>query len=539
MAATTPQSGSARKTYPMLGIAGVLLGALIATFLGRLLSVGIADLRGALHFNYDDATWVTTSYNMGLMFIGPFSVFLGGLLGPKRVLLFSAVTFTLICIFLPLAAHFSLLVALLAMAGLTAGTFYPLTMSFILRSLPKQYILYGIAAYAVDAVFTTHVAHSYEAWTMIHLSWRWLLWTSVVLTIPMMLLIHFGMASQPLPQRKPGQSQPSWTSFLFGSAGAALLYGALDQGEHLDWWRSGTFVAMVVAAGFLLVACVLSHFLRPNPLVTLPFLRRRSTMLLGVSLFFFRFLLLSATIVVPNYLATVQGYTAEQIGPVLLWLAVPQILAGLLAVYLLERVDARIILAIGVALCGIGALLNANLTSDWSGSNFRTTLLILAAGEGLMLNGVIGSIILDVVNSASLDKGPELLTFAGFFQTVRLMGGEMGTSFMLFFLPRREEFHSNMLGLQVQAGSVATTERFHALAMGMQAQSTNPDTAFARAADLLALTVRKQAFTLAIADCFLLIAVACVVCLVVVAFIGPLNIQYKHVLAQIRAQRTT
>jgi DHA2 family multidrug resistance protein len=110
---------------------------------------------------------------------------------------------------------------------------------------------------------------------------------------------------------------------------------------------------------------------------------------------------------------------------------------------------------------------------------------------------------------------------------------------MLFFLPRREQFHSNVLGLQVQAGSVATTERFRALTMGMQAQSTNPDTSLARAADLLALTVRKQAFTLAIADCFLLIALSCVVCLVVVAFIGPLNIQYKHVLAQIRAQRTT
>jgi MFS transporter, DHA2 family, multidrug resistance protein len=538
MAEATQQIGSTRSTYPMLGIAGVLLGALIATFLGRLLSVGIADLRGALHLDYDDATWITTSYNMGLMFIGPFSVFLGGLLGPKRVLLVSAGAFTFICIFLPLATGFPLFVALLAMAGLTAGTFYPLTLSFILRSLPKQYLLYGIAAYAADAVFTTHVAHSYEAWTMIHLSWRWIFWTSVVLTIPMMLLVHFGMAQKPLPQPKPGQTQPSWTSFLFGSAGVALLFGALDQGEHLDWWRSGTFVAMVVAGGFLLVASVLSHFLRPNPLVTLPFLRRRSTMLLAVGLFFFRFLLLSAVIVVPNYLASVQGYTAEQIGPVLLWLAVPQFLAGLLAVYLLERVDARIILAIGVALCGIGALMNANLTSDWSGSSFQTTQLILAIGEGLTLNGLIGAIILDLVNTGSLEKGPELLTFAGFFQTVRLMGGEMGTSFMLFFLPRREQFHSNLLGLQVQAGSVATTERLHGLTMGMQAQATNPDTALARASALLALTVRKQAFTLAIADCFLLIALSCVVCLVVVACIGPLNIQYKHVLAAIKAQRT-
>jgi DHA2 family multidrug resistance protein len=539
MADAIQQSGSVRKTYPMLGIAGVLLGALIATFLGRLMSVGIGDIRGALHLDYDDATWITTAYNMGLMFIGPFSVFLGGLLGPRRVLLFCAGAFSILCIFLPLVTRFPLLLVFLAMAGLTAGTFYPLTLSFILRSLPKQYLLYGIAAYAVDAVFTTHVAHSYESWLMINLSWRWIFWTSVVLTIPMMLLVYFGMAQQPLPQLKPGQTQPSWSSVLFGSAGLALLFGALDQGQHLDWWRSGTFVAMVSAGGFLLVASLVSHFIRPNPLVTLSFLRRRNTMLLATGLFFFRFLLLSAVIVLPNYLANVQGYSAEQIGPVLLWLAIPQFLAGLLAVYLLERVDARIILAIGLALCGIGCLMNANLSSDWSGSSFQTTQLILAIGEGLTLNALIGSIILDLLNSGSLEKGPELLTFAGFFQTVRLMGGEVGTAFMLFFLPRREQFHSNLLGLNIQAGSVATTERLHGLTMGMQAQATTSDVALARASALLGLTVRKQAFTLAIADCFLLIALSCVVCLVVVACIGSLNIQYKHVLAAIRAQRTT
>src|SRR6202012_5025739 len=97
-----PQEKAQERTYhPAFGIAGVLLGAALATFLGRLLSVGIADLRGALHLDFDEASWIGTSYNMGMMFIGPFSVYLGGLLGPRRVLLTAATIFTLLGVVMP------------------------------------------------------------------------------------------------------------------------------------------------------------------------------------------------------------------------------------------------------------------------------------------------------------------------------------------------------------------------------------------------------------------------------------------------------
>ncbi|MGD0445883.1 MAG: MFS transporter [Edaphobacter sp.] len=525
------------QTYsPIFGVAGVLLGAALATFLGRLLSVGIADLRGALHLDFDAAAWIGTSYNMGLMFIGPFSVYLGGLLGPRRVLLACAGIFTILCLLMPFVAHFSLLITLLVLAGLTAGTFYPLSLSFILRNIPQRYALYGIAAYAVDIVVSTHIAHSYEGWLMTALSWRWIFWTDALLTPLMMLFVHRGIAPQPLPQPKPGQPKPSWHGFLYFSAGAALLYGALDQGQRLDWWHSGTFVALVIAGAFLLVCAAVRHFTRPNPLINFPFLRRRNPLLLAIVLIFFRFMLLSAVIVVPSYLASVQSYNNQEVGPVLLWLAIPQVLAGLFAVFLLGRIDNRIILASGFGLMGLGCLMNAGLSSDWSGTNFMASQLVLALGEGLAFNGLVGSIILDVLNSGAMSRGIDLLTFAGFFQTVRLFGGEVGSTFMQHFLQTREEFHSNVLGLHVQPGSLATNERIAALTAGMQAQATSPDVAMGRAATLLALTVRKQAFTLAITDCFLLLGCASIVCLIVIAFMGAANLQYKHLLASIKAQ---
>src|ERR1700741_3066092 len=81
---------------PYVGTFGVFLGAGIATLNGRMISVGLPDLRGAMGFGFDEASWIPTSYNMALMFIGPFSVFLGAFLGARRVLLCSGTIF-IIC----------------------------------------------------------------------------------------------------------------------------------------------------------------------------------------------------------------------------------------------------------------------------------------------------------------------------------------------------------------------------------------------------------------------------------------------------------
>ena len=101
-----------------------------------MLSLGLADLKGHVGISYDQGAWLDSAYNASLMFIGPFSVYLGGLLGPRRVLLFAAGVFTVTCGFLPLIHSYSLLVAALIVAGLTSGTFYPLTLTFALRNIP-------------------------------------------------------------------------------------------------------------------------------------------------------------------------------------------------------------------------------------------------------------------------------------------------------------------------------------------------------------------------------------------------------------------
>jgi MFS transporter, DHA2 family, multidrug resistance protein len=76
-----------------------------ATCAGRLLSVGLADLRGALHLGVDKASWLNTAFNAAMMFVGPFSVYLGGVLGARRVLLACGALFTLVSVLLHAVLH--------------------------------------------------------------------------------------------------------------------------------------------------------------------------------------------------------------------------------------------------------------------------------------------------------------------------------------------------------------------------------------------------------------------------------------------------
>ncbi len=157
------QAKSQLATNPYVGIVGVFLGATLATMNARLISVGLPDLRGALGLGFDQASWLPTALNMAAMFSGLFVVFLSALFGPRRILIPASLLFALTSALLPFAHGFGGMLTLMVVAGLSSGTFYSLTMTFVLNALPKKLIIFGVAAYAADIVFTANVAPALES----------------------------------------------------------------------------------------------------------------------------------------------------------------------------------------------------------------------------------------------------------------------------------------------------------------------------------------------------------------------------------------
>src|SRR5438105_585803 len=520
------------STRPLLGILGVVTGAGVVTLTSRMISLGLPDFRGLHGFGYDESAWIGTAFDVGLMFIGPFTVYLGALMGPRRILLTAAALFAALFVFLPFAHSYSLVIVLALLGGLTSGTFYPLTLTFALRNIPLRYLPFTLALYATFVDGAVNIAPSLYGWYRDHLSSNWMFWNSALITPVMMICIFYGIPKAS-SANKSGEA-PSFAGFLYASAGLAMLLAACEQGERLDWWRSGVFNALFAAGTFFLLCALVRRIRGPNRLVALPYLLKWNTLLLGILLFWFRFTLCTTIILVPQALA-IRGFEPDQIGPAIIWSAVPLIpLAFTAALLLLRKFDPRLLLAIGLASTAFAAWLNAQYSSAWAAENFYRTELLTGVGQAFAFIGLVGCIVLQAIFAGALAKPEWVLTLSAFFHTIRIFGGTAGAIYMGHFVAQREKLHSNLLGLHVSGGDWITAQNVHALTAGLYARSSSMATAGARAIDLIAARLRLQAYSLSILDGFLLIAWSCACALIFVALLRQSPLDYGDLSMQQR-----
>ena len=520
---TAPTVQGQLKTNPYIGIVGVFLGATIATINTRLLSVGLPDLRGAIGAGIDEASWIPTTLNMAMMFSGVFCVFISAFFGPRRVLLVAAGVFTITSLVLPFSPTLWMMLALQVIAGIAGGTFYSLTLTFVLTALPKRLIIFGLAAYAGDIIFTSNVAAALQGWYAEHLSWHWIFWTAGVSTPLMMFCIYFG-----IPQRAvPETPRPSWRGFIYLSVGLSLLFGALDQGEHLDWLNSGVIVAMLAAGLFLVAAAAVRRIVQPNPLLNFRFLSSRNIIILALSIVVFKFVHLATVVLVPGFLGNIQQYRAAEIGAALAWVALPELAVVWLVAVTVIFTNSRLVLAVGLTIIAACALIYSRVDASWTGNNFSATELVLAVGLACAYIGLVSSIVLEGFERGVLNSAANAATFSGFMHIARIFGGQVGVAIMTHCVALREKFHSNMLGLNVQAGHWLTDERLRMLTGKLLPASSGTDEAQARAVGLLSRQVGAQAYTLAISDGFMLIGWVCVGFLMVMPLMRHGTVSYQ------------
>ena len=493
-----------------LGVAAVLLGAIISTLYGRVTTFGLADIRGAVHVGVDEGAWITTAATVGQMLMGVLSVWLGAAFGPRRVLAGGTAAFGLACLAVPFAPDLTAILVLQFVAGLGSGTYVPMAIGFVMRSLKPGWQVFGVAAYAMSLELSQNVPASLEGWYVEHWSWAWIFWQHAVLAPVMLTLVLLGMPREPVNATLV--RQVDLPGLLYLGLGASLAYAALDQGDRLDWLGSGVVVGLLAAALLFLGFFVLRELTVPHPFFNLAFVTTGNLPKLAAILTLYRLLVLATALVVPQFLTLVQGYRALDVGDALIWVAAPQFLLAPAVALLLRRLDARIVMAAGFAAIGGACLLVARgLTHDWVSADFVPSQLLQAVGQSCALTAFVWFATRHLVPA-------QALTFGAFIQTFRLFGGELGTASMTWFVRTREQMQSNLLGLHVVQGGTLTQARLAGTAAAMQARSLGAEAA-ARADSLLGRAVQQQAYVLAFIDALSLLALAAAACLVLVAWL--------------------
>jgi DHA2 family multidrug resistance protein len=486
-------------TRPFIGVLAVLLGSIISTLDSRITTFGLADVRGAVHAGFDEGAWITTAFTVGQMLVGPAAAWLGVVFGPRRLLMISSAVFGLSNLLLPFSPDLRFILVFQMVSGLASGTFIPLTIGFVVQNLPARLVVYGVAAYAMNLELSLNIAASIEGWFSDYWSWKWIFWDTALLAPLMMVCIYFGMPRQPVNREL--LTTADWAGILYASVGFSLIYAALDQGNRLDWLNSGLINALLLGGGLLLVAFVVQELVHDRPWINLHFVVRGNLPLIFFFITFFRFAILSTSLIIPQYLTTVQNYRAMEIGGVLVWIALPQLLLAPVVATILRFVDARLMMAFGFALVGCACFMAGQLTHDWVGADFLPSQILQAVGQSFGLTSLVWFALKHL-------EPTEVLTFGAMLQTARLFAAELGTAFVQTFIRVSEQVYSNLVGLHVTTGSVLTDQRLNDYAQAVTGRSVGQAEANARATALLARAVQGQAYVLAFIDAFMVIGFA-------------------------------
>jgi DHA2 family multidrug resistance protein len=245
-----------------------------------------------------------------------------------------------------------------------------------------------------------------------------------------------------------------------------------------------------------------------HPLLNLRLLLRRNfgfgviaNFLLGVALY-------GSVFILPVYLDRIQGYNSEQIGAVLAWTGIPQLLLIPLVPRLMKRFDARLVIGVGFALFAASNFMNIFMTADYAADQLLWPNIVRAVGQALVFTP------LSAVAAAGIEK-ENAGTASSLFNMMRNLGGAVGIASLQTFLTKHEQFHSNVLTQSVTLFDEATRARIAQLTTYfMQHGIADPVLAGHKAIVAIAFRIRQQAFIMAFSDTFYLLGAALIVALV-------------------------
>jgi DHA2 family multidrug resistance protein len=302
--------------------------------------------------------------------------------------------------------------------------------------------------------------------------------------------------------------QGDWPGIATMAIGLAALQTVLEEGNKDDWFGSPFIVRLAVIAGIALTLFVIIELTSEKPLLNLRLLFRRNfgfgllaNFLLGIALY-------GSVFILPVYLARVQGYNSEQIGMVLAWTGLPQLLLIPLVPRLMQRFDARLVIGIGFALFAGSNFMNIYMTNDYATDQLFWPNVVRAVGQALVFAP------LSAVATAGIEA-ENAGSASALFNMMRNLGGAIGIAALQTLLTKREQYHSNVLSQSVTLFEQATRTRLDQLSQYFMNHGVidRADAAH-RAYVAIGHIVQKQAFILAFSDTFYLLGVALIVALV-------------------------
>jgi DHA2 family multidrug resistance protein len=408
----------------------------------------------------------------------------------------SIIVFTTASFFCGASHSLGMLIFWRVVQGVGGGALMTVSQAVLFESFPTEDAGMAMALFGLGVMVGPTIGPTLGGWLTDNYGWPWIFFINIPIGIVAAVMIA-GYVRDPAHQKRPHRIDYMGIALLIASV-SAVQY-VLEHGERDDWFASGfitTLVVIGVVGGALLIWRELTT---EHPAIDVRVLRHRQMwvgtvlgVVMGIGLYAMSFTL-------PVFLQANLRMTAEQTGIVLLPGAIATALSMLVAGRLSNRVDARLLITIGVLIFAMAAWQLSRMTGQSGAPDFFWPLINRGVGLGLMF------VPLTTITLAELDPR-ELAQGTGLYNFFRQLGGSFGIAGISTLLIRFTAENRANLVAHVTASDPATVSRLQMLARGLMAKGTDFWSAQRQALALMDQQLMGQASVIAYSRVYVLSA---------------------------------
>jgi DHA2 family multidrug resistance protein len=496
----------------------IALAVTLATFMEVLdtsiANVALPHIAGGLSAGIDESTWVLTSYLVSNAIVLPLSGWLSSIVGRKHFYMGCVALFTISSCLCGLAPNLPLLIVFRILQGAGGGGLQPSEQAILADTFPPAKRGMAFAVYGVAVVMAPAIGPTLGGWITDNFSWRWIFFVNIPVGILSLLLTSRLIQDPPyMRRRKLSETRIDYIGLGFVALGLGTLQVILDKGQRDDWFGSPFILWMTVISALSLIFVVFWEWYHKDPIIDLHLFRERTFGAANFLMFMLGFALLGSTLLLPLFMQTLLGYTAERSGLALMPGGFTIMLAMPVVGFLLSRYSPRYLLMFGLSMLAFSLF---HMTTFDLGVDFHTvTMARVLQALGLAFLFV-------PINTAAYAFLPREKNNAasGMMNLARNIGGSVGISFVTTGLARRAQFHQARLVENLNAAS----PQFQAILRGMTSvfSGSGPgvggDSAQQHAYAMLQANVIRQSTMMAYIDNFWVLGVV-IFCLIPFVFL--------------------
>lgn len=490
------------KINPWIMIIPVMLSVFIYVLDGTIGNVALPHMAGSFSATRDESMWILTSYLIAAGIVIPAVDWFSKLLGRKNFFIISILMFTIASMLCGMATNIEFMILARILQGFGGGGILPISQAIILESFPKEKRGIAMSVFGMGVILAPIIGPVLGGWITDNWTWPWIFYINVPFGCIAAILSQRLIEDPPYAKRQKGVTIDA-KGFFYLTIWLVTLQTVLDKGNNADWFNA-PWICWTSAVS--VIACILffhSQITRKNTLIDLSVFKDRNYSAGTIIQIVIQAVLYASLAILPQFLQSMLGYTAFLSGATMMPRGLGSMTAMVVCALISNKVDERILVAIGLSCLGGASLIFGSLNLQISNMNIAIPNYVMGIGMGLAMVPIMNLSVDTLSNS-------QMTNASGIQNLLKNIGSAIGTSLVATMLTRFAQVHQIMLVGNLNDLNENFIERMQSTTAAL-AQYTHVSVANYMAQYSMYGQLVKQATLWAFIDAFRVFGVLCLV----------------------------